>query len=79
MIYLDIHQIYRRHFREILRFKFPKFYFDALKLILQGTNRAEISASCWHDMLKCMQNVDNNTENPEGIQTTLTLQQVIFI
>ena len=70
-----IAQVYRRHFRELLRYKFPRCYDEALKLTLQGTDHGGIDAACWHDILSCIQNVDS-TENSGDIQTSLTLQQV---
>ena len=71
-------QIYRRHFCDILRFKFPRCYHPSVKAVLTGTDNGGISAACWYDLLICIQNSDGNTDKNSGsVQTNLTLQQVL--
>jgi len=71
-------QIYRRHFCDILHFKFPRCFLASVKAVLTGSDNGVISAACWYDLLKCIQNSDENTDTNSGcVQTNLTLTQVL--
>ncbi|XP_077996830.1 ectopic P granules protein 5 homolog [Glandiceps talaboti] len=47
-------EMYRTHIKLILMYQFPDHYGDVLRILLQGSEKGEISAECWTDLLKSL-------------------------
>ncbi|XP_070546998.1 ectopic P granules protein 5 homolog isoform X2 [Ptychodera flava] len=79
-------EMYRSHFQLILKYQFPDHYGDVLRILLQGSEKGQMSPVCWNDLLRSLgctynrqEGMDEDKQRIECLiqtQSLLTQEQI---